>query len=114
MQKLWDRFFKEKEDSLTGLTRYQKWLLFKTWWQTGPGAKESKLWEDTPLSNENLAEAGKDISTWWNENVTDDTGSDEDIEITAEEVETITSARDFEFESQTPQVVSKRPTVEDS
>ena len=116
MQKLWDRFFKEKKGSLTGLTRYQKWLLFKTYYTTGPGAKEKALWEGTFLDYEKWRGSGKEISAWWNENVKDDSDSDEDIEITDEEIEAIAteSTRDFEFEAQTPQVVSGRPTLEDS
>ena len=76
MQKLWDRFFKEKKGSLTGLTRYQKWLLFKTYYTTGPGAKEKALWEGTFLDYEKWRGSGKEISAWRNENVKDDSDSD--------------------------------------
>tara|TARA_R100000458_G_C8276681_1_gene252025 strand:- start:683 stop:2104 length:1422 start_codon:yes stop_codon:yes gene_type:complete len=116
MQKLWDRFFKEKKGSLTGLTRYQKWLLFKAYYTTGPGAKEKALWEGTFLDYEKWKGSGKEISAWWNENVKDDSDSDEDIEITDEEIEAIAteSTRDFEFEAQTPRMVGGRPIVEDS
>jgi len=116
MKQLWDKFFKEKKGTLTGLTRKEQWELFMIYWTVGPGAKEQELWEGTFLDYNNWEGSGEEISDWWNENITDNSDSDENIEITDEEIEAIAteSTRDFEFEAQTPQVVSGRPTLEDS
>ncbi len=115
MKELWDKFFKEKEGTLTGLTREEKWMLFINYWRFGPGAKEKELWEGTFLDYNSWEGTGEELSDWWNENVTDDSGNDEEIQITSKDIESITtSTRDLEVESQTPQSISQRPTLEDS